>query len=125
MAPMAVPSNGIPLGVPMSNHEYDMTDADSFNKGPVRVGANPPPAWSQCKIDRYLWNSLETISDHFTDVGPVHKAPPSVATQLVVPTDLSDGPVSFMIKKSLKRWQNEISIFHGYGYGFMVFWLTK
>ena len=49
MAPMAVPSNGIPLGVPMSNHEYDMTDADSFNKGPVRVGANPPPAWSQCK----------------------------------------------------------------------------
>jgi len=74
MAPMAVPSNGIPLGVPMSNHEYDMTDADSFNKGPVRVGANPPPAWSQY-------------------VGPVHKAPPSVATQLVVPTNLSDGPV--------------------------------
>ena len=53
MAPMAVPSNGIPLGVPMSNHEYDMTDADSFNKGPVRVGANPPPAWSQCKGYRF------------------------------------------------------------------------
>ena len=28
-----------------------------------------------------------------SDIGPVHKAPPSVATQLVVPTDLSDGPV--------------------------------
>ena len=51
MAPMAVPTNGIngvPLGVPMSNHEYDMTDADSFNKkGFYSVGANPPPAWSQ------------------------------------------------------------------------------
>ena len=39
---------GVPLGVPMSNHEYDMTDADSFNsKGLYSVGANPPPAWSQ------------------------------------------------------------------------------
>ena len=39
---------GVPLGVPMSNHEYDMTDADSFNsKGFYSVGANPPPAWSQ------------------------------------------------------------------------------
>ena len=48
MAPMAVPSNGIPLGVPISNHEYDMTDADSFNqKGLYSVGANPPPALSQ------------------------------------------------------------------------------
>ena len=56
MAPMAEPSNGIngsgvpgvPLGVPMSNHEFDMTDADSFNKkGFYSVGANPPPAWSQ------------------------------------------------------------------------------
>jgi len=88
MAPMAVPSSdngngynggysvgGVPLGVPMSNHEYDMTDADSFNsKGFYSVGANPPPAWSQ-------------------HVGPVHKAPPAVATQLVVPTQLSDGPV--------------------------------
>merc|ERR1719342_852863 len=27
------------------------------------------------------------------DVGPVHKAPPAVATQLVVPTQLNDGPV--------------------------------
>ena len=29
-----------------------------------------------------------------TDIGPVHKAPPPVATQLVVPTELSDNPVS-------------------------------
>ena len=28
-----------------------------------------------------------------SDVGPVHKAPPPVATQLVVPTELNDGPV--------------------------------
>lgn len=38
------------------------------------IGANPPPAWSSY-------------------VGPEHKAPPPVATQLVVPTQLSDGPV--------------------------------
>ena len=31
---------------------------------------------------------------YILDVGPVHKAPPAVATQLVVPTQLSDGPVS-------------------------------
>ena len=51
MAPMAVPSsNGVPLGVPISSHEYDLTDADSFNKkGLYSVGANPPPAWSQRK----------------------------------------------------------------------------
>ena len=28
-----------------------------------------------------------------SDVGPVHKTPPAVATQLVVPTQLNDGPV--------------------------------
>ena len=51
MAPMAVPSGEIPLGVPMSNHEYDLTDADTFNKkGFFSVGANPPPAWSQRKL---------------------------------------------------------------------------
>ena len=51
MAPMAVPSGEIPLGVPMSNHEYDLTDADTFNKkGFFSVGANPPPAWSQRKF---------------------------------------------------------------------------
>lgn len=38
-------------------------------------GANPPPAWSNT-------------------IGPTHKAPPAVATQLVVPTELSDGPVT-------------------------------
>ena len=49
MAPMAVPSSEIPLGVPMSTHEYDLTDADTFNKkGFFSIGANPPPAWSQC-----------------------------------------------------------------------------
>ena len=47
MAPMAVPSE-VPLGVPMSTHEYDLTDADSLNKkGFYSIGANPPPAWSQ------------------------------------------------------------------------------
>ena len=29
---MAEPSDGVPLGVPMSNHEYDLTDAESLNK---------------------------------------------------------------------------------------------
>merc|ERR1711872_271439 len=29
----------------------------------------------------------------YYSIGPKHKAPPPVATQLVVPTDLSDGPV--------------------------------
>ena len=89
---------GVPLGVPMSNHEYDMTDADSFNsKGFYSVGANPPPAWSQ----RELWSRScfpfrrqRWANSYIPDVGPVHKAPPAVATQLVVPTQLSDGPVS-------------------------------
>jgi lipopolysaccharide-induced tumor necrosis factor-alpha factor len=82
MAPMAEPSDGngnvpmgmrVPLGTPMSAH--DLTDAESLNKnGFYSIGANPPPAWSN-------------------HIGPVHKAPPPVATQLVVPTELSDGPV--------------------------------
>jgi len=42
--------------------------------GYYSIGANPPPAWSNY-------------------IGPEHKAPPPVATQLVVPTNLSDGPV--------------------------------
>ena len=29
-----------------------------------------------------------------SDVGPEHKAPPPVATQLVVPSELSDAPVT-------------------------------
>jgi len=75
MAPMAEPSEGPPLGVPMSNHEYDLTDAESLNKnGFYSIGANPPPAWSN-------------------HIGPDHKAPPPVATQLVVPTELSESPV--------------------------------
>ena len=50
MAPMAEPSEGPPLGVPMSNHEYDLTDAESLNKnGFYSIGANPPPAWSNRK----------------------------------------------------------------------------
>ena len=59
MAPMAVPSSGsVPLGVPVSNHEYDLTDADTFNKkGFYSIGANPPPAWSQRE---YSPGSLET-----------------------------------------------------------------
>merc|ERR1712098_844641 len=70
------PSDGAPLGVPMSKHEYDLTDADSLNKnGFYSVGANPPPAWSN-----YL--------------GPEYKTPPPVATVLDVPTKLSDSPVN-------------------------------
>ena len=59
MAPMAVPSGGsVPLGVPVSNHEYDLTDADTFNKkGFYSIGANPPPAWSQRE---YSAGSLES-----------------------------------------------------------------
>ena len=44
MAPMAVPSDGIPLGVPMSAH--DLTD--TARNGFYSIGANPPPAWSSC-----------------------------------------------------------------------------
>jgi len=72
---MAVPSesNGVPLGTPMPAH--DLQDAGGMNKnGYYSVGANPPPAWSNY-------------------IGPSHKAPPVVATQLVVPTELSDAPV--------------------------------
>lgn len=50
MAPMAEPSEGgstVHLGMPLSRHEYDLTDAETFNKkGLHSVGANPPPAWS-------------------------------------------------------------------------------
>ena len=34
----------------------------------------------------------------FADIGPEHKAPPPVATQLVVPTELSDSPVNNLMK---------------------------
>jgi len=52
----------------------DYDEAPAKNGGYYSIGANPPPAWSNY-------------------IGPEHKAPPPVATQLVVPTDLSDGPV--------------------------------
>ena len=58
MAPMAEPSDGIPLGVPMSNHEYDLTDAESLNKnGFYSIGANPPPAWSNRKYRSFQRHS--------------------------------------------------------------------
>ena len=58
---MAVPSSEIPLGVPMSNHEYDLTDADTFNKkGFFSIGANPPPAWSQCKFSYLIYFFIQT-----------------------------------------------------------------
>ena len=50
------------------------------------------------KINFSLWSVFEVplliVSFSFTDVGPEYKAPPPVATQLVVPTELSDGPVT-------------------------------
>eukprot|EP00090_Calanus_glacialis_P002146 TRINITY_DN11613_c0_g1_i1.p1 TRINITY_DN11613_c0_g1~~TRINITY_DN11613_c0_g1_i1.p1 ORF type:complete len:145 (-),score=17.63 TRINITY_DN11613_c0_g1_i1:144-578(-) len=70
MAPMAVPSQGIPLGMPMAAHDLSDTARDGF----YSIGANPPPAWSNY-------------------VGPAHKSPTPVATQLVVPTQLSSAPV--------------------------------
>jgi len=54
---------------------YTVSTEDVVKSGGYySIGANPPPAWSNY-------------------IGPEHKAPPPVATQLVVPTDLSDGPV--------------------------------
>ena len=38
-----------------------------------------------------LFNIFQII---FADHGPEYKAPPAVATQLVVPTELSEGPVT-------------------------------
>lgn len=70
MGPMATPSEGVPLGVPMSAH--DLTD--SARNGFYSIGANPPPAWSNC-------------------IGPAYKCSDPVATQLVVPTQLSDAAV--------------------------------
>ena len=67
MAPMAVPSSEIPLGVPMSTHEYDLSDADTFNKkGFFSIGANPPPAWSQCKFIFITFLLKLFISKKFT-----------------------------------------------------------
>jgi len=40
-----------------------------------------------------IYNRLKVYSS--SDIGPVHKAPPPVATQLVVPTELSESPVNY------------------------------
>ena len=45
-----------------------------------------------------------SASAPISDVGPVHKAPPAVATQLVVPTQLSDGPVSHENSAELRHF---------------------
>lgn len=62
-----------PMAEPTENG--DLSSPHESSNGFYSTGANPPPAWSN-------------------HVGPVHKAPPAVATQLVVPTELSDGPVT-------------------------------
>ena len=49
--------------------------------GPITAGRVPAP------------DSCHYTSNICSDVGPVHKTPPAVATQLVVPTQLNDGPV--------------------------------
>lgn len=69
---MARPStNGPPLGAPMPAHDLSYSSNGSYKQ----YGANPGPGWS-------------------SHIGPNHKAPPPVATQLVVPQELSDGPVT-------------------------------
>ncbi|XP_059098249.1 lipopolysaccharide-induced tumor necrosis factor-alpha factor homolog [Tigriopus californicus] len=67
-------SNGYstPKGAPIPAH--DLSGQSQFSNG-YTYGANPPPGWSQY-------------------VGPDHKAPPPVATQLVVPSELSDTQVT-------------------------------
>jgi len=66
---MALPST--------SSSTQDLAENGTLQNGSTTklYGANPPPAWSH-------------------HVGPEYKAPPPVATQLVVPTELSDGPVT-------------------------------
>lgn len=88
MPPLADNSYGPPQGVPIpahdlringsngaagSNGNISYTESGSHANG--LYGANPAPGWS-------------------SHVGPTHKAPPPVATQLVVPNELSDGPVT-------------------------------
>ena len=43
---MAVPSYKVPLGLPVTAHDL----SDTARNGFYSVGANPPPAWSHCKI---------------------------------------------------------------------------
>lgn len=62
---------GLTKGTPIPAHDLSGL-SNGLSNG---MGANPRPGWSQY-------------------VGPAHKAPPPVATQLVVPSVLSDGPVT-------------------------------
>lgn len=66
-----------PWGVPVPAHDLKSNGFhdDSSTTYVAGHGANPPPGWS-------------------SHIGPAHKAPPPVATQLVVPCELSDGPVT-------------------------------
>jgi len=70
-----------PQGVPVPAHDLvnggaTYTSSSSADTSYTNFyGANPPPGWSN-------------------HIGPAHKAPPPVATQLVVPSELSDGPVT-------------------------------
>jgi len=85
MAPLADNSYGPPQGVPIPAHDLrsngnagsngNISYYESGNNVTQLYGANPGPGWS-------------------SHVGPTHKAPPPVATQLVVPDELSDGPVT-------------------------------
>lgn len=88
MAPLADNSYSPPQGMPIPAHDLRMasngttgshgniSNNDPISSGTnISHGANPAPGWS-------------------SHVGPSHKAPPPVATQLVVPDTLSDGPVT-------------------------------
>ena len=78
-------------GVPVPAHDLNGISNGTSNQ----QGANPRPGWSQCKKQTtQLVKSTAFFTIFITDVGPAHKAPPPVATQLVVPLELSDGPVT-------------------------------
>ena len=83
-----------PMAEPTENG--DLSSPHEASNGFYSTGANPPPAWSNRKFLLRTHYPLYTITVPVVpaDVGPVHKAPPAVATQLVVPTELSDGPVT-------------------------------
>ncbi len=92
------PQNGPPRGMPVPAH--DMTQNGSLQRAgtPTKMyGANPPPAWSHRKYP-VSFSDIDIDANPCcsicADVGPEYKAPPPVATQLVVPTELSDGPVT-------------------------------
>lgn len=64
-----------PQGLPVPAHDLLTNGSTPDVSYTNQYGANPPPGWSN-------------------HIGPAHKAPPPVATQLVVPSDLSDTPVT-------------------------------